>query len=62
MVTITLALAMAALAAGQDDLEGLEETAMRAAVATVAPSVVKIETIGGLERSWPATTAGCSCC
>ena len=39
--------------AAQDDavdLEGLEETAMQAAVATVAPSVVKIETIGGLER------------
>jgi serine protease Do len=34
----------------QDDLEGLEEQAIRAAVAGVAPSVVKIETIGGLER------------
>ena len=40
------------LAAQDDavDLEGLEETAMQAAVATVAPTVVKIETIGGLER------------
>jgi serine protease Do len=44
------ALALAVPAAAQDDLEGLEEEAMRAAVATVAPSVVKIETIGGLER------------
>ena len=34
----------------QDDLEGLEEQAIRAAVAAVAPSVVRIETIGGLER------------
>ncbi|MEX2174433.1 MAG: PDZ domain-containing protein [Pirellulaceae bacterium] len=43
-------LALAALLPAQDDLAGLEEQAMRAAVATVAPSVVKIETIGGLER------------
>lgn len=34
----------------QDDLEGLEEEAIRSAVTTVAPSVVRIETIGGLER------------
>jgi serine protease Do len=37
-------------ALAQDDLEGLEEQAIRAAVAAVAPSVVRIETIGGLER------------
>jgi S1-C subfamily serine protease/predicted esterase len=37
-------------ARAQDDLEGLEEQAIRAAVAAVAPSVVRIETIGGLER------------
>src|SRR5438270_11055565 len=34
----------------QDDLPDQDEQAIRAAVATVAPSVVKIETIGGLER------------
>jgi serine protease Do len=48
------ALLLIALAArpalAQDDLEGLEEQAIRAAVATVAPSVVRIETFGGLER------------
>src|ERR1043165_2652939 len=34
----------------QDDLPSQEEAAIRAAVEKVAPSVVKIETIGGLER------------
>jgi serine protease Do len=34
----------------QDDLLDLEEQAIRAAVEKIAPSVVKIETIGGLER------------
>jgi serine protease Do len=48
-IMATCLLALAPLAA-QDDIEGLEETAMRAAVATVAPSVVRIETLGGLER------------
>ena len=33
-----------------DDLIELEERAMQAAVAKVAPSVVRIETFGGLER------------
>jgi serine protease Do len=33
-----------------DDLQELEEQAIRAAVEKVAPSVVKIDTIGGLER------------
>jgi serine protease Do len=41
---------MTAGAWGQDDLEALEEQAIRAAVAAVAPAVVRIETIGGLER------------
>lgn len=36
--------------AAQEDIEGLEEQAIQQAVATVAPSVVKIETLGGLER------------
>ena len=37
-------------AAADDDLESLEQKAMAAAVQRVAPSVVGIETIGGLER------------
>src|SRR4051812_174105 len=37
-------------ASAQDDLPSQEESAIRAAVERVAPSVVKIETIGGLER------------
>ena len=36
--------------AAQDDLAGLEEQALKAAVARVAPSVLRIETIGGLEQ------------
>src|SRR5262245_204850 len=52
---LVLALAAAGVAApalvgGQDDLAELEEQAIRAAVEKVTPSVVKIETIGGLER------------
>ncbi len=38
------------IVAGQDDLAALEEQALKAAVARVAPSVVRIETIGGLEQ------------
>lgn len=34
----------------QEDLAELEEQALRTAVATVAPSVVRIETVGGVER------------
>src|SRR5882724_7328707 len=34
----------------QDDLSEQEEQAIRAAAQRVAPSVVRIETIGGLER------------
>jgi serine protease Do len=42
---------MARATLGQvDDLAAREETALREAVERVAPSVVKIETIGGLER------------
>src|SRR5436305_14661808 len=40
----------AALCFAQDDFPSQEEDAIRAAVERVAPSVVKIETIGGLER------------
>ena len=35
---------------GQADLEAAEEAAIQAAVALAAPSVVRIETLGGLER------------
>jgi len=46
-----LAVALAApYALAQVDLQEQEETAIRAAVEKIAPSVVKIETIGGLER------------
>lgn len=50
--TILLAtlLALPSLAAAQDDLAALEEQAVKAAVARIAPSVLRIETIGGLER------------
>jgi serine protease Do len=40
----------AASATAQDDVRLQEEIAMKAAVAAVAPSVVRIETLGGLER------------
>ena len=36
--------------AAQDDLVALEEQAVKAAVAKIAPSVLRIETVGGLER------------
>jgi len=39
--------------AGQEDLEILEQKAFQAAVQRVAPSVVMIETVGGLERVGP---------
>ncbi len=39
-----------ASAIAQDSLDDLEDQALRDAVATVAPSVVQIETVGGLER------------
>ena len=37
-------------AAAEGELEGLEEQAIKAAVARVAPSVLRIETIGGMEQ------------
>ncbi|MCI0360196.1 MAG: PDZ domain-containing protein [Planctomycetaceae bacterium] len=49
LTTLSMVFVAASLPA-QDDLEGLEEQAIRSAVAAVAPSVVRIETIGGLER------------
>lgn len=51
-VVVTLAcLALpSARARAQDDVELLEQETFRAAVDRVAPSVVRIETVGGLER------------
>src|SRR5262245_116004 len=46
---VAVSLPLAQLVA-QDDLGEQEEAAIRAAVEKVAPSVVKIETVGGLER------------
>src|SRR5262245_53945655 len=40
----------APLVVAQVDLEEQEEVAIRQAVSAIAPSVVKIETLGGLER------------
>jgi serine protease Do len=42
--------ACAALSAADDSLQVREERAMKAALARVTPSVVRIETVGGLER------------
>lgn len=57
LIRIVLALALAVAgwqaaprACAQDDLHLLEEQAIRAAAERVAPSVVRIETVGGLER------------
>ena len=36
--------------AAQDDLVALEDQAVKAAVAKIAPSALRIETVGGLER------------
>jgi serine protease Do len=43
-------LALVTAAAGADDLTRREDQAFRAAVDRVAPAVVRIETVGGLER------------
>lgn len=43
-------LSAAGPAAAQEDLAEQEERALKAAVAAVAPSVVRIETLGGLEK------------
>ncbi len=40
----------AACALAQQELSEREQAAINAAIARVAPSVVKIETVGGLER------------
>ncbi len=46
-----LAPAAPAVCRGEDDLETLQQQAFQAAVDRVAPSVVRIETLGGLERA-----------
>lgn len=52
MVVLAMAAAWASSAgAAEDDLSSRESEAIRAAVARVAPSVVSIETVGGLERA-----------
>ncbi|HEY2415643.1 MAG TPA: PDZ domain-containing protein [Pirellulaceae bacterium] len=48
--TVLLLLFFCCPALAQNDLQSQEEVAIRAAVEKVAPSVVRIETIGGLER------------
>jgi serine protease Do len=45
----SLLTAMTVVAGAEDDLTAQEEQAIQAAVARVAPSVVRIETVGGLE-------------
>ncbi len=50
VLTAALVLLADRAAVASDDLSTLEEKAFRAAVDRVAPSVVRIETIGGLER------------
>ncbi|NQU20287.1 MAG: trypsin-like peptidase domain-containing protein, partial [Candidatus Nealsonbacteria bacterium] len=56
-IRMSIALAVCLLAGGQRpagaadaDIESLEQRAFRAAVDRVAPSVVRIETVGGLQR------------
>jgi serine protease Do len=50
LIAITILLAAARSARGQDDLLQREEAAFQAAVARAAASTVRIETVGGLER------------
>ncbi len=54
MTILFLAAAVASIcgpqATGQEDLTALEEQAMQAAVQRVAPSLVQIETLGGVEQ------------
>jgi serine protease Do len=47
---VLLTLSLCPLSAAEPTIEEQEEGAMQAAVAGVAPSVVRIETVGGLER------------
>ncbi|HPM83617.1 MAG TPA: PDZ domain-containing protein, partial [Candidatus Anammoximicrobium sp.] len=49
-IWLTCALVSRSAPAAPDDLVALEEQAVKAAVAKIAPSVLRIETIGGLER------------
>ncbi len=50
LICLPLLLAGIRLAPAQDDLAVLEEQAIKNAVQQIAPSVVRIETIGGLEQ------------
>jgi len=50
MVLFVFALLVGRYSSGQEDLTGLEEDAMRAATRQVAPAVVRIETLGGVEQ------------
>jgi serine protease Do len=50
VLSTLFAIALGATLPAQDDVASQEESAIRAAVERVAPAVVKIETIGGLER------------
>lgn len=49
-ILAALAIAPCGRCAAAEDLTALEEQAIKAAVARVAPSVVRIETVGGAER------------
>jgi len=48
-VTVGLALALPAVPQSADDLDALQEKAMKSAVLKVAPTVVQIETSGGID-------------
>lgn len=50
LISALASLAAAGLLCAQEDLEGLEELACKRAVAEVAPSVVRIETLAGAEQ------------
>ena len=50
LMALALLAGSSLLRADDDALEALEERAMKAAVAEVAPAVVRIETFGGLEK------------
>ena len=50
LVLATMDLLSPCFTAGQEDLSGLEEQAMRQAVQNIASSVVRLETLGGVEQ------------
>lgn len=50
ILCLLLSVGIASSAMAEDDIAALEEQAMNAAVAKVAPAVVRIETVGGLNR------------